>query len=437
MVAAPLEPAARSRSRSRSPDHAPEPELRVSQVESDDEAGKDSAVVGRLPNDSSLRAVTLSQNGIVHRWRWLDDGSEQDMLVLGAGASVAFSGPRLAEALEEGLRSQQEAVARLASGEPHAPLSLHTSAGGTTALEPFVEALRPHLPWPEARRTSGDDEWFVNLQTEGTSAVFAAVDICMQQAAQDDGCHPDELGSAPRRKVAVGAYSYHGPGSTSFGAASPLGPKPQQLQYPVPAARDMLPSETLPEFHERIRAAFEAFLLEHGDEIAVMLVEPQYGSSLAAQPWPAELLRQVITLAQARSIYVVCDEIMCGLGRHGHGALFLSEAWELEPDAVTFGKSIGGSIFPLSGVVVRRGRRAFLNSNVDGRRAVLQSHTCKFTSTQSWINQALAYVGYILTDCLCLQTRVPPLWRSWRRAPRCVSCRRGLRISRGAASRLR
>jgi 4-aminobutyrate aminotransferase-like enzyme len=330
------------------------------------------AVVGRLPNDSPQRAVTLSQNGIIHRWRWLDDGSEQDMLVLGAGASVAFSGARLAEVLEDGLLSQQEAVARLASGEPHAPLSLHTSAGGTTELEPFAEALRPHLPWPEARRTAagGGDEWFVNLQTEGTSAVFAAVDICMQ-------------------KVAVGAYSYHGPGSTSFGAASPLGPKPQQLQYPVPAARDMLPNETLPEFHERILAKFEAFLLDHGDEIAVMLVEPQWGSSLAAQPWPVDLLREVIKLAQARSIYVVCDEIMCGLGRHGHGTLFLSdsEAWGLEPDAVTFGKAIGGSIFPLSGAVVRRGRRAFLGGNsnsnsskvVEGRkaRAVLQGHTCK------------------------------------------------------------
>ena len=394
MVAAPHDPAVRSCSGSHSPARAHEPEPQQQVVGGDDEAGsKDLAVVGRLPNDSPQRAVTLSQNGIIHRWRWLDDGSEQDMLVLGAGASVAFSGARLAEVLEEGLLSQQEAVARLASGEPHAPLSLHTSAGGTTELEPFAEALRPHLPWPEARRTAagGGDEWFVNLQTEGTSAVFAAVDICMQQAAQDDGCHPDELGSAPRRKVAVGAYSYHGPGSTSFGAASPLGPKPQQLQYPVPAARDMLPNETLPEFHERILAKFEAFLLDHGDEIAVMLVEPQWGSSLAAQPWPVDLLREVIQLAQARSIYVVCDEIMCGLGRHGHGTLFLSdsEAWGLEPDAVTFGKAIGGSIFPLSGAVVRRGRRAFLGGNsnsnsnssnvVEGRkaRAVLQGHTCK------------------------------------------------------------
>ena len=347
--------------------------------------GAGAAVIGRLPNDSPQRAITLSQNGIVHRWRWVDDGSEQDMLVLGAGASVSFSGPRLAAVLREATSAQVDAVERLAAGDPHAPLSLHTSAGGTPEMGPFVDALRPHLPWPEAR--TGDDG-FVNLQTEGTSAVFAAVDICLQQAARDDGCGaPDK---SPRRKVAVGAYSYHGPGSSSFGAAAPLGdsfgPKADQLIYPVPAARDMLPSETEADFHERTLAAFEAFLETHGHQIAVMLVEPQWGSSLAAQPWPADLLRSFIGLARKRSIYIVCDEIMCGLGRHGAGKLFLSEAWGLEPDVVTFGKSIGGSIFPLAGAVVRRGRRAFFSRDPDvgatqerGPRAahlaVLQSHT--------------------------------------------------------------
>eukprot|EP01043_Picozoa_sp_COSAG02_P008739 COSAG02_NODE_285_length_25646_cov_10.858143_14_plen_565_part_00 len=347
--------------------------------------GAGSAVIGRLPNDSPQRAITLSQNGIVHRWRWADDGSEQDMLVLGAGASVSFSGPRLAAVLEEAARAQMNAVERLAAGEPHAPLSLHTSAGGTPEMGPFVDALRPHLPWPEARSVAGDD-WFVNLQTEGTSAVLAAVDICLQQAARDDGCTPS---TSPRRKVAVGAYSYHGPGSSSFGAASPLGdsfgPKSDQLLYPVPAARNRLASETEAEFHQRILAAFEAFLEAHCDQIGVMLVEPQWGSSLAAQPWPADLLRTFVDLAHERSIYVVCDEIMCGLGRHGAGKLFLSEAWGLEPDVVTFGKSVGGSIFPLAGAVVRRGRRAFFSRDDPAteqergadspQMAVLQSHT--------------------------------------------------------------
>ena len=35
-------------------------------------------------------------------------------------------------------------------------------------------------------------------------------------------------------------------------------------------------------------------------------------------------------------------------GRHGHGSLFLSAAWNLRPDAVTFGKSMAsGQASPL------------------------------------------------------------------------------------------
>eukprot|EP00438_Fugacium_kawagutii_P030738 Skav217070 [mRNA] locus=scaffold1308:11891:15877:- [translate_table: standard] len=58
-------------------------------------------------------------------------------------------------------------------------------------------------------------------------------------------------------------------------------------------------------------------------------------------------LREVISRCHAAGAYVLCDEVMCGLGRHGHGSLFLSAAWNLRPDAVTFGKSMasgGGCI---------------------------------------------------------------------------------------------
>ena len=84
-----------------------------------------SAVIGELPNDAP-NAIALSQNGIVHRWRWADDGSEQDMLVLGAGASVSFSGA--AGGGPQGSRkSADECSERLAAGEPHAPLAAHLS----------------------------------------------------------------------------------------------------------------------------------------------------------------------------------------------------------------------------------------------------------------------------------------------------------------------
>jgi adenosylmethionine-8-amino-7-oxononanoate aminotransferase len=95
-------------------------------------------------------------------------------------------------------------------------------------------------------------------------------------------------------------------------------------------------------------------------------------------PWEPALLRGYVAKAQERGILVCADEIMCGLGRHGNpGGLFLSQCWDVKPDAVTFGKAIGGGVFPLSGVILRRGAAAL---GVSGRSA-LQSHTYSGSSS--------------------------------------------------------
>ncbi len=62
---------------------------------------------------------------------------------------------------------------------------------------------------------------------------------------------------------------------------------------------------------------------------------------------------------------------MCGLGRHGKKGLFLSESWDLNPDAVTFGKAIGGGVYPLSGAIIKSGKRQFEAE----KQTVMQGHT--------------------------------------------------------------
>lgn len=241
----------------------------------------------------------------------------------------------------------------LAAGNYASPLAIHTSAGIPEATGDFLKALEPHLPWGNLDEL----DWCISLQLEGASAVMAAIDVMMQEQIL-------LTGNTDRKMVAVGGCSYHGPPSTSFGSACPLWEREYQLKYPVPLAGQPVDAE-------KLLSQYEAFLDEHAEKIGVLLVEPQWGSSQAAFPWPKELLMKYISMAQERGIRVLSDEIMCGLGRHGHGTMFVSKAWDLNPDAVTFGKSVAGGAYPLSGAVMRSGRNV-LNAN---GKSVLQSHT--------------------------------------------------------------
>ena len=122
----------------------------------------------------------------------------------------------------------------------------------------------------------------------------------------------------------------------------------------------------------------------------VVLFEPQWGSSVASTPWPPQLLRAYVTEAKRRGLAVICDEVMCGLGRHGQdprGATgcFLTECWDLRPDAVTFGKSIGGGAgHLLSGAILLTGASQLAQSS----RTALQSHTYAGSSARALCNGA-------------------------------------------------
>lgn len=64
-----------------------------------------------------------------------------------------------------------------------------------------------------------------------------------------------------------------------------------------------------------------------------------------------------------------------------HVTLFVSEAWDLDPDAITFGKAISGVAFQLSGAVMKSGR-TLLSEN---GQTVMQSHTYAGSSTRALI----------------------------------------------------
>ena len=173
---------------------------------------------GRFPLGKNQAPVAHKDRLDFHR------GGQVNSLIGGACSEV-LGGANLAALLKDGFELEARAMASLARNKPAETLSIHTSAGVPPQLETFIDALAPHLP------AAGND-WCVNLQAEGASAVHAAIDMVLQASGED-------LSSAGARTgVAVAQTSYHGPPSTSPGGKAPLGSRAKGLtleaQYPVP-----------------------------------------------------------------------------------------------------------------------------------------------------------------------------------------------------------
>ena len=274
---------------------------------------------GRYGTRHPRHATILHQSGIEATVRWSATGRRQEVLLLGGAASLPLCTELRWRVLSRPVHLMLE----------QGPVTCHTSQATVPALDDFLHALAPSLPW------SFEAPWVVSLQLDGTSAVHAACDLLRQRR--------------PGR-VAVASASYHGAVTSGYGAR---GRMPDQIRWPLVSC-------------DHTEAQFYAWLDAHAAKTSVLLVEPQGGSSVLGRPWEPARLRRVVQAAQARGVAVCCDEVMCGVGRHGRGGAFLSAAWDVRPDAVVFGKGISDGTLPLAGAAVRvRG----------GTGPVAESHT--------------------------------------------------------------
>ena len=264
---------------------------------------------------------------------------ESSHLPEGAACSEVFTGPRLAKVLRPAFDCQKRVIEQLETDAPFEPLGIHTSAGGPVgrmthrtqhkvvklctisfitgsgfppAVTDFVEILEVHLPWPT------EDDWFLNLQLEGASAVWAGVEALAALRAQNlvPAISRCELQNKDPCYLGVAEQSYHGARTTGLG--QPALPRwtnaPRtdgQIPYPLPPA-EAATSESAKKAYLK---EFEGFLAENTERIGIFIFEPQWGSSLLGRTWPKDLLQKVIELCHRFEKSVLCDEIMCGLGR--------------------------------------------------------------------------------------------------------------------------
>lgn len=85
-----------------------------------------------------------------------------------------------------------------------------------------------------------------------------------------------------------------------------------------------------------------------GEKVAGIILEPVQGEAGIKLP-PEGYLQEVRKIADEFGVALIFDEIQTGMGRTGK--IWASEWSGVTPDIMTFGKSFGGGIMPITGIV--------------------------------------------------------------------------------------
>lgn len=185
---------------------------------------------------------------------------------------------------------------------------------------------------------AGLDKFF--FTTSGTDANEAAIKIARMVTGKN--------------KIIARYASYHGSTAGSIAVtgelrrwyAEPMGTVPGVLFGPeVNCYRCPLRKE-YPSC-EVFCADYLAYMMDHEDDIAAILIEPIVGTNGVLVP-PAEYLPRLAAQAKRRGVLLIADEVMTGFGRTGRW--FAVDHYGVCPDILTMAKGITNAAAPL-GVV--------------------------------------------------------------------------------------
>lgn len=140
---------------------------------------------------------------------------------------------------------------------------------------------------------------------------------------------------------------------------------------PSPDARLALPGDDALAHARRCAAALEAYLAEHHERTAALIVEPLVQCAAGFAMHDPEYLRLARALCERYDVHLICDEIAVGFGRTG--TLFAHQQAGIRPDFICLSKGLTGGVLPLSAVLTTdavyasfwddRASRGFLHSH--------------------------------------------------------------------------
>lgn len=183
------------------------------------------------------------------------------------------------------------------------------------------------------------------------SILFSTGAECVENAVK--------IARAATRRSAVIAFAggFHGRTTLTMGLTGKVMPYKQGFGISPPGIYHIpFPSDSPASIQKSLEALEYLFKADVSpSDVAAIIIEPVQGEG-GFLPAPHELLRQLRALCDKHGIVLIADEVQSGIARTGK--MFAIEHSGVEPDLVTFAKSIGGGL-PLSGVI---GRAALMDA---------------------------------------------------------------------------
>ncbi len=116
-----------------------------------------------------------------------------------------------------------------------------------------------------------------------------------------------------------------------------------------------------------------ALLVQHGEEVAAVIVEPLVQGAAGMLMQPPGYLRRVRELCDRHGILLICDEVATGFGRTGR--MFACEHEDVAPDLMCVAKGLTGGYLPLAATLATpRVYEGFLG-RFDEFRTFFHGHT--------------------------------------------------------------
>ena len=126
----------------------------------------------------------------------------------------------------------------------------------------------------------------------------------------------------------------------------------------------------------------EIIQYEGGHTIAAMFIETVTGTNGIIVP-PDGYLQGLREICTRHGILLVCDEVMCGLGRTGRW--FAVDHWNVVPDIITMAKGLTSAYLPLGAVAVGDRIASYYDKNVFYGGLTYNAHPMSLAAAEACI----------------------------------------------------